>query len=176
MKRKKHHLKLHRNRAQFIPVSNNAHVRNCKTSICLGDNWSGSSFLFFSFTSFTRHPCKVCTKSSFLFFSFTSFIKTSIQSMSKKFNSNFVYKDFHTVYVKEIQFQKVLEAYTHRIFSGLNSNLHFNVFFNILAAFFVFQFLALRYLDIDASEQSTGSLSATGPSIFLKHEKEKTSS
>jgi len=41
------------------------------------------------------------------------------------------------------------------------------VFFNILAAFFVFQFLALRCLDIDASEQSTGSLSATGPRIFL---------
>ena len=42
---------------------------------------------------------------------------------------------------------------THLISSGLYSNLHFNVCFNILVAFLTFQFRALKYLAIDASEQ-----------------------
>lgn len=57
--------------------------------------------------------------------------------------------------------------HTHTIFSGLYSSLHFTLSTNILLAFFVCQFLALRYLDIDSSEQSTGYLSAIGPIIFL---------
>lgn len=62
---------------------------------------------------------------------------------------------------------KFAEIHTQIIFSGLYSSLHFKVSFNILLAFFVFQFLALRYLRIDASEHKTGSLSAIGPINFL---------
>lgn len=42
---------------------------------------------------------------------------------------------------------------THLIASGLYSDLHFNVSFNILVAFFTFQFRARKYLEIVASEQ-----------------------
>lgn len=43
--------------------------------------------------------------------------------------------------------------HTQRISSGLYSSLHFNVSLSILVAFLTFQFLAVRYLAIDASVQ-----------------------
>lgn len=47
----------------------------------------------------------------------------------------------------------VKQMVTHLISSGLYSDLHLNVSFIILVAFFTFQFRALKYLAIDASEQ-----------------------
>lgn len=62
---------------------------------------------------------------------------------------------------------QVSSSSTHLIFSGLYSKRHFRVSFNILLAFFVFQFLASRNLNIDASEHCIGNLLIMGPIKFL---------
>lgn len=56
---------------------------------------------------------------------------------------------------------------TQRISSGLYSRRHFKVPFSILTALFTFQFLAVKYLLMHASEQYKDSLSGNGPSNAL---------
>ena len=56
---------------------------------------------------------------------------------------------------------------TQRISSGLYSSLHFKVSFNILAAFLTFQFRALKYLEMHASEQKMDALPDCGPINLL---------
>lgn len=56
---------------------------------------------------------------------------------------------------------------TQRISSGLYSSLHFRVSFNIFTAFLTFQFRALKYLEMHASEQKMDALPDCGPINFL---------
>lgn len=56
---------------------------------------------------------------------------------------------------------------THLIASGLYSSRHFNVSFINLVAFLTFQFCAVKYLEMDASEENVVNLSGNVPTNLL---------
>lgn len=56
---------------------------------------------------------------------------------------------------------------TQRISSGLYSERHFKVFFSIFVAFFTSQFLAIRYLATEASEQYSADFPDSCPRSLL---------
>lgn len=53
------------------------------------------------------------------------------------------------------------------IASGLYSSRHFNVSFKDLVAFLTFQFCAIKYLEMDASEENVVNLSGNVPTNLL---------